>query len=475
VLNGTDALRGGEIVIELHLIGIGTGDPAHLTEAARMAMNAADLILLPRKGDRASDLMTLRRAICAAVLTGPTRVVAFDLPERDPAAPYRAAVDAWHDDIAAAWRTQISMHLPQGGRLALLVWGDPSLYDSTLRIAERLRADGMDIRVRVVPGITALQALTAAHAIPLNDLAAPVLITTGRRLRDGGWPAGVDTLAVMLDGGTAFETLDAEGIDIWWGAYLGMEQQALIAGPLHTVGQEIARRRAALRREHGWIMDVYLLRRTPTRAEAPPGLDVGLSDVLQWRRDVRHFRREPIAEADMQHLLHSAALAPSVGNAQPWRFVRVRSPDLREALAGHVDACSAAAAASLADPDLRQRYRALKLHGLREAPEIMAVFSDEAPGAGHGLGIATMPEALRYSTVMAIHTIWLAAAARGIGLGWVSILDPHVVAAMLNVPEEWTLIGLLCIGYPAEPATIPELERRGWQAREPIADRVIER
>lgn len=474
-MSGNGELRGADIVIDLHLIGIGTGDPAQLTDAARAAMNAADLILLPRKGERASDLMALRQAICAAVLTGPTRVVAFDLPERDAAAPYHAAVDAWHDAIAAAWRTQISTHLPDGGRLALLVWGDPSLYDSTLRIAERLRAGGMDMRVRVVPGITALQALTAAHAIPLNDLAAPVLITTGRRLRDGGWPAGVDTLAVMLDGGGAFETLDDEGIDIWWGAYLGMAQQTLIAGPLRAVGQEIALRRAALRREHGWIMDIYLLRRRLVQDEAPRRCETGLTDVLQWRRDVRHFRPEPVAEADMQHLLHSAALAPSVGNAQPWRFVRVRSPDLREALADHVDTCSAAAAASLADEDIRQRYRRLKLHGLREAPEIMAVFSDEAPSAGQRLGIATMPEALRYSTVMAIHTMWLAAAARGIGLGWVSILDPGVVTAMLDVPENWTLIGLLCIGYPAEPATVPELERRGWQAREPIANRVIER
>ncbi len=253
-------MSGADIAISL--IGIGTGNPDHVTRAAVTAMNAADLILLPRKGAGKSDLVDLRLAICAALLTGPARVVEFDLPERDADAPYRAAVDAWHDEIAAVWAAQIAEHLPGGGRVAFLVWGDPSLYDSSLRIAERLRAGGRSIGVSVVPGITSLQALTAAHAIPLNTLAAPVTITTGRRLRAEGWPAGVETLAVMLDAACAFETLAPDGITIWWGAYLGMAQEALIAGPLATVGPEIIMRRTELRARHGWIMDVYLLRRT---------------------------------------------------------------------------------------------------------------------------------------------------------------------------------------------------------------------
>jgi 5,6-dimethylbenzimidazole synthase len=194
--------------------------------------------------------------------------------------------------------------------------------------------------------------------------------------------------------------------------------------------------------------------------------------LLRWRRDVRHFRRDPIAEADMRHLLAAAALAPSVGNAQPWRFVRVRSADLRARLAGHVDACAAEAGRGQARAML---YRSLKLHGLREAPEILAVFSDDAPKAGHRLGIATMPEALAYSTVMAIHTLWLAARVRGIGVGWVSILDPAVVTAMLDVPGDWRFIALLCVGYPEAPSDMPELERRGWQAREAVADRIVVR
>ncbi|WP_033922787.1 precorrin-6A synthase (deacetylating) [Sphingomonas sp. 37zxx] len=249
-------------MIDLQLIGIGTGNPDHLTRAAIAAMNAADLILLPRKRDATSDLIELRRALCASVLTGATRVVEFDLPERDAAGDYLAAVGDWHGAIAACWATQIAAHLPDGGRLALLVWGDPSLYDSSLRIAERLRDGGLALRISVIPGITSLQALTAAHAIPLNTLAAPVLITTGRRLRTEGWPDSVDTLALMLDGDCAFTALVPDGVTIWWGAYLGMPQQVLVAGPLGEVAQSIVERRAALRATHGWIMDTYLLRRT---------------------------------------------------------------------------------------------------------------------------------------------------------------------------------------------------------------------
>jgi precorrin-6A synthase len=248
-------------MIDLHLIGIGTGNPDHLTLAAIKAMNAADLILLPRKGDAKSDLIDLRRAICGAVLTGSTRIVEFDLPVRSDSAPYIEAVNAWHDAIAATWAAEIAAHLPEGGVLALLVWGDPSLYDSTLRIADRLRSDGMTLRISVVPGITSIQALTAAHAIPLNRLAEPVLITTGRRLREEGWPGATESVVVMLDGGCAFQALPPEGIDIWWGAYLGMAHEALIHGPLAEVGPRIVEARAALRAEHGWIMDVYLMRK----------------------------------------------------------------------------------------------------------------------------------------------------------------------------------------------------------------------
>jgi precorrin-6A synthase len=244
-------------MIRLSLIGIGTGNPDHLTRAAIRAMNDADLILLPRKGEAKSDLIDLRRAICAEVLTGETRIVEFDMPVRSAEGVYVDGVIDWHDAIAAIWMEQIAAHLPEGGTLALLVWGDPSLYDSSLRIAERL---GPAVEINVVPGITSVQALTAAHGICLNRLADPVLMTTGRQLREQGWPVGVRDIVVMLDGHCAFQTLPPQGLEIWWGAYLGMEQQALAQGPLAVAGPKIVERRQSLRRRHGWIMDVYLLR-----------------------------------------------------------------------------------------------------------------------------------------------------------------------------------------------------------------------
>lgn len=248
-------------MIQLALIGIGTGNPDHLTAQAVQEMNNADLILLPRKGSAKSDLADLRLAICAQVLTHQVRIAEFDMPIRDTGGDYKRAVDDWHEAIAAAWRAQITTLLPAGGRLVLLIWGDPSLYDSTLRIAEKLKAGGVTMQVRVVPGITSIQLLTAAHAIPLNPLAGAVTITTGRRLRAQGWPEGTDTIVVMLDSGSAFEVLEPQSITIWWGAYLGMAYEALEHGALRDAGPRIIARRAELRACHGWIMDVYLMRK----------------------------------------------------------------------------------------------------------------------------------------------------------------------------------------------------------------------
>jgi precorrin-6A synthase len=244
-------------VISLSLIGIGTGNPEHLTGQAIRALNAADLILLPRKGALKSDLADLRHQILEQVLTSPVPIAEYDVPTRADKADYLGAVNDWHDAIAQVWSDTIATHLPQGGAVALMVWGDPSLYDSTLRIAARLPG----LIVRVVPGITSLQALTAAHAIPLNTLAGPVTITTGRRLREGGWPDGAVTLAVMLDKGGAFTSIDPTDVTIWWGAYVGMPEELLIHGALSRVSDGILATRARLRAEHGWIMDIYLLRR----------------------------------------------------------------------------------------------------------------------------------------------------------------------------------------------------------------------
>lgn len=248
--------------ITLSLIGIGCGDPEQLTLAAIRAINAADLILIPRKGSEKSDLADLRRAICADVLTNDkTRVVEFDLPVRDASEEdYRKGVDEWHDAVAATWSREIKSSLRNEGRIALLVWGDPSLFDSSLRIARRL--DPLP-DIEVIPGVASIQALCAAHALPVNDIGEPFLVTTGRRLRGDGWPAGVNTVVVMLDGGAAFQSLDPEGLTIWWGAYLGMPNEILMSGALAEAGPRIAAARSAAREKHGWIMDSYILKRSP--------------------------------------------------------------------------------------------------------------------------------------------------------------------------------------------------------------------
>jgi len=243
-------------MITLSLIGIGTGNPDHVTGQAIKALNAADLILIPRKGEAKSDLADLRHQILSQVLTAPVPVADYDVPSRAEQDDYLGAVNDWHDAIAQVWAGTIAAQ-PGARTVALMVWGDPSLYDSTLRIAARLPG----VAVKVIPGITSLQALTAAHAIPLNTLAAPVTITTGRQLRDHGWPEGATTLAVMLDKGDAFSTLDPANTAIWWSAYVGMPEECLIHGPLAEVADHILATRAKLRAEHGWIMDIYLLRR----------------------------------------------------------------------------------------------------------------------------------------------------------------------------------------------------------------------
>jgi precorrin-6A synthase len=243
------------MIERLTLVGIGTGSPGHLTRDGAAAIGAADVILVPKKGPGKDDLAELRLDLIREVRGDLSAVLEFDMPVRDNSGDYLAAVGAWHDKIASAWVAA----LPASARnAALLVWGDPSLYDSTLRIAERLSPKP---ELRVVPGITALQALTAAHGIPLNEVGAPVVITTGRRLRDEGWPTSIDSVAVFLDGACSFQGLDGRGVWIWWGAFLGMPDEVLLSGPLAEVGDDIVRVRAEARASHGWIMDVYLLRR----------------------------------------------------------------------------------------------------------------------------------------------------------------------------------------------------------------------
>ncbi len=242
---------------DLTLIGIGTGNPDHVTRQGVQAIREADLILIPRKGENKADLAGLREEIIASVTDSPPQIAYFDIPKRRSEDGYLQGVDEWHDAIALRWQKAISAH-PTASKVALLIWGDPSLYDSSLRIAARLDSQP---NKRVIPGITALQALTAAHAIPINDIGAPYVVTTGRRLRDEGWPLGASNVAVMLDGECSFQSLEMADYDIWWGAYVGMKEEILIHGPLADVAEEILANRARHRAAHGWIMDIYLLKR----------------------------------------------------------------------------------------------------------------------------------------------------------------------------------------------------------------------
>lgn len=189
-----------------------------------------------------------------------------------------------------------------------------------------------------------------------------------------------------------------------------------------------------------------------------------LLELLSWRRDVRRFRTEPLPQGMLERFIELACLAPSVGLSQPWRFVIVDDAGRREAAIENFESCNADALGAYTG-DLSTRYAALKLAGLREAPCHLAVFADRSTNVGHGLGRRTMPEMADYSVVTAMFSIWLAARAEGVGMGWVSILDPAVIRKVLDVPPDWRFIGYFCLGYPLDEVESPELERTGWEHR----------
>ncbi len=187
-------------------------------------------------------------------------------------------------------------------------------------------------------------------------------------------------------------------------------------------------------------------------------------ELIKWRRDVRRFKDDPVDPELIAHLLELADHAPSVGLSQPWRFVEVSGEGSRKAVIASYERCNAHALEGY-DGDDKALYACLKLEGLREAPVQFAVFCDEETSKGKSLGVKTMPEMLRYSVVTAVHTFWLAARASQLGVGWVSILEPEEVRAALEVPQSWTLVAYLCVGYPQEDHADPELERMGWERR----------
>ncbi|GJE27333.1 precorrin-6A synthase (deacetylating) [Methylobacterium organophilum] len=247
---------------KLLVIGIGTGNPAHLTVQAVEALRSLDAVFVLDKGGSKSALTRIRQEICDRYMgERPYRFVAAPDPERDRApADYGTAVADWHAARAVLLEDLIAQNLPEGGTGGFLVWGDPSLYDSTLRIIDRIAVRGrLPFTHAVIPGISSVQALCASHRIALNRIGEPVHVTTGRRLAEG-LPEPLDTTVVMLDGDPALDRLDPD-LTIHWGAYLGTPDEIVVAGRIGDVAPEILRRRAEARARHGWIMDTYLLRR----------------------------------------------------------------------------------------------------------------------------------------------------------------------------------------------------------------------
>ncbi len=210
----------------------------------------------------------------------------------------------------------------------------------------------------------------------------------------------------------------------------------------------------------------------------PPRFDddfsARLDELIRWRRDVRRFRRDPVEAGLIDALIGLAVRAPSVGYSQPWRFVKVEDPARRAAVRDNFRRRNREALEDYHGARAKL-YAGLKLSGLDAAPVHLAVFCDEATEAGQGLGRKTMPETLRYSVVTAVHTLWLAARARGLGVGWVSILDPDEVTRTLDLPADWSLIAYLCIGFPEEEHAEPELERSGWEDAQDISGCVLKR
>lgn len=247
---------------KLSIIGIGAGNPAYMTVEAINALSGADVVLVLDKGARKADLTRLRKDIVERFAGSKApRWVEAPSPVRDADnASYKSGVADWHAAKGEAFAALIREAVGDGETAAILVWGDPSLYDSTLRIVEQLARGGVVPEYEVIPGISSLHALTARHRIPLNPIGEPVLITTGRRLAER-MPEGVDTIAVLLDGGAGLDALAGHDMEIFWGAYLGTPDEILIAGHVRDVLDDIRQVRAARRAEKGWIMDTYLLRR----------------------------------------------------------------------------------------------------------------------------------------------------------------------------------------------------------------------
>ena len=246
---------------KIRVIGIGAGNLDHVTVQAVKALNAVDVFFIPDKGSEKADLKRLRTQICERHIGHVRyRTHAFDMPRRDRSPTYRDDVAAWHAAIEAIYERMLIDELGEDECGAFLVWGDPALYDSTIRIIESLHRKGLPFDYDVIPGISSVQALAAAHRIPLNRIGEPVTIVPGRRL-DESLASGIDSLVVVLDGDAAYRRIDGDDFDIFWGAYVGTEDEHLVAGRLSEVMDEIEAVRQRAKGAKGWIMDSYVLRR----------------------------------------------------------------------------------------------------------------------------------------------------------------------------------------------------------------------
>jgi precorrin-6A synthase len=258
------------VTLQALVIGIGSGDPDHLTREAVAALNRVDVFLVADKGAAKQDLVELREDLCRALITHDHyRFVEVPDPERGPdrerdATEYQEGVAVWHEARARRYAEIIAAEVGDGGTIGFLVWGDPAFYDSTIRIAESIRKLGVDLEIGVIPGISSIQLLAARHKIVLNRVGQPIHVTTGRRLLDEYSPTLGDVV-VMLDGDLACGGLTERfgDLTIYWGAQLGLPDEALISGRLSEVIDEIRAKRAAMRQSRGWVMDTYLLRHIP--------------------------------------------------------------------------------------------------------------------------------------------------------------------------------------------------------------------
>lgn len=245
-------------MIEIFLIGIGTGNPEHLSLEGVNTLNKVDLVLLPKKNNQKLELFSLRKHICESVIKNKKIIIKdYKVPRRIETLNYSNSVSSWHQKISNNIFQIIKEIKSKNIKLAFLIWGDSGLYDSTLRIISKL---DVDYRLKIIPGISSIQALTSAHLISLNEIGESVLITTGRKLKDKMFKDNQKVL-VLLDGKCSFKDLNVENYFIWWGAYLGMSKQVLIKGLLKDVYKKIISQREDSKKINGWIMDTYLLKK----------------------------------------------------------------------------------------------------------------------------------------------------------------------------------------------------------------------